>query len=112
MKSSMYLFFLYNFIADYLILYFVKKELFPHISRKRICMAAALFSASYIIWEIITIRMPFCFREILKWSEIILLFSFFFKIRSPKQIGRTLLICAAYLFFLGGGMSFFLHVHT
>ena len=70
----------YNFVADYIILFFIKRDLFPEKKQFQIIKAAAIFSMTYVIWEWTTTGMSPVTREILKWCSILALICRFFKI--------------------------------
>lgn len=72
----------YNFVADYIILFFIKRDLFPEKKQSQIIKAAAIFSMTYVIWEWTTTGMSPVTREILKWCSILALICRFFKITS------------------------------
>ena len=100
--------FLYNWAADYILLLFVKKDLYPEIKNRTILIGASACSLSYILWEGTAGKLPPYCRIILKWFLIFSILYILFKIRSVKKIGKTLSLFLCYLFLMGGAVSFFL----
>ena len=98
----------YNFVADYIILFFIKRDLFPEKKQFQIIKAAAIFSMTYVIWEWTTTGMPPVTREILKWCSILALICRFFKITSVSLFRKTITVFLCYLFLMGGSATFFL----
>ena len=98
----------YNFVADYIILFFIKRDLFPEKKQFQIIKAAAIFSMTYVIWEWTTTGMPPVTREILKWCSILALICRFFKITSVSLFRKTITVFLCYLFLMGGSVTFFL----
>ena len=62
--------FLYNWAADYILLLFVKKDLYPEIKNRTILIGASACSLSYILWEGTAGKLPPYCRIILKWFLI------------------------------------------
>lgn len=107
--------FLYNWAADYILLLFVKKDLYPEIKNRTILIGASACSLSYILWEGTAGKLPPYCRIILKWFLIFSILYILFKIRSVKKIGKTISLFLCYLFLMGGAVSFFLsciHIKT
>ena len=107
--------FLYNRAADYILLVFVKKDLYPEIKNRTILIGASACSLSYILWEGTAGKLPPYCRIILKWFLIFSILYILFKIRSVKKIGKTISLFLCYLFLMGGAVSFFLsciHIKT
>ena len=107
--------FLYNWAADYILLLFVKKDLYPEIKNRTILIGASACSLSYILWEGTAGKLPPYCRIILKWFLIFSILYTLFKIRSVKKIGKTISLFLCYLFLMGGAVSFFLsciHIKT
>ena len=100
--------FLYNMAADYILLLFVKKDLYPEIKNRMLLTGAAVCSVSYILWENTAERISPCYREVLKWFLLFIILSILFKIRSFKKIRKTISLFLCYLFLMGGAVSFFL----
>ena len=98
----------YNFVADYIILFFIKRDLFPEKKQSQIIKAAAIFSMTYVIWEWTTTGMSPVTREILKWCSILALICRFFKITSISLFRKTITAFLCYLFLMGGSVTFFL----
>ena len=98
----------YNFVADYIILFFIKRDLFPEKKQSQIIKAAAIFSMTYVIWEWTTTGMSPVTREILKWCSILALICRFFKITSVSLFRKTITVFLCYLFLMGGSVTFFL----
>lgn len=107
--------FLYNWAADYILLLFIKKDLYPEIKNRIVLIGASACSFSYILWEETAGRLPPYCRIILKWFLIFSILCILFKIRSVKKIGKTISLFLYYLFLMGGAVSFFLsciHIKT
>lgn len=107
--------FLYNWTADYILLLFVKKDLYPEIKNRTILIGASACSLSYILWEGTAGKLLPYYRIILKWFLIFSILYILFKIRSVKKIGKTISLFLCYLFLMGGAVSFFLsciHIKT
>ena len=98
----------YNFVADYIILFFIKRDLFPEKKQSQIIKAAAIFSMTYVIWEWTTTGMSPVTKEILKWCSILALICRFFKITSVSLFRKTITVFLCYLFLMGGSVTFFL----
>lgn len=98
----------YNFVADYIILFFIKRDLFPEKKQSQIIKAAAIFSMTYVIWEWTTTGMSPVTRGILKWCSILALICRFFKITSVSLFRKTITVFLCYLFLMGGSVTFFL----
>ena len=98
----------YNFVADYIILFFIKRDLFPEKKQSQIIKAAAIFSLTYVIWEWTTTGMSPVTRGILKWCSILALICRFFKITSVSLFRKTMTVFLCYLFLMGGSVTFFL----
>ena len=77
--------FLYNWAADYILLLFVKKDLYPEIKNRTILIGASACSLSYILWEGTAGKLPPYCRIILKWFLIFSILYILFKIRSVKK---------------------------
>ena len=96
------LMFFQNIIADYLILYLIKSDLYPDIPLRRVAMGALLSSIPYIFWyrmnafsgSGITI-LSTCF-----FMSLILLWTF--RIRSLSLYGKTMEKTIIYIFLMGG----------
>lgn len=107
--ESTFLFsFLYNLAADYILLLFLKKDLYPEIKDRAILIGAAFCSLSYILWEETSGKLPAHCRAILKWFLLFIILCILFKIRSVKNIGKTIRLFLCYLFLMGGAVTFFL----
>lgn len=107
--------FLYNWAADYILLLFVKKDLYPEIKNRIILIGASACSISYILWKETAGRLPTHCRIILKWFLFFSILCILFKIRSVKKMGKTISLFLCYLFLMGGAVSFFLsciHIKT
>lgn len=100
--------FVYNFLADYIVLFFVRKDLFPEIKLKRLLSIAFVFSFTYILWNSLTENSPSGFRVFLKWMIIYSLLCILFKIHSVKLFIKTVVVFLLYIFLLAGSLSFFL----
>ena len=89
--------FLYNWAADYILLLFVKKDLYPEIKNRTILIGASACSLSYILWEGTAGKLPPYCRIILKWFLIFSILYILFKIRSVKRMGKTisLFLCSS-----------------
>ena len=100
--------FIYNFVADYILLFFVRRDLFPEIKLKQVIKGAVYSSITYIIWDsIVEGRSPYC-KIILGSLIIFILLCLFFKIRSVKLLIKTVVIFLLYMFLLAGSVTFFL----
>ena len=55
--------FLYNWAADYILLLFVKKDLYPEIKNRTILIGASACSLSYILWEGTAGKLPGSFMS-------------------------------------------------
>lgn len=100
--------FIYNFVADYILLFFVRRDLFPEIKLKQVIKGAAFGSITYIIWDsTVAGRSPYC-KIILGSLIIFILLCLFFKIRSVKLLIKTVVIFLLYMFLLAGSITFFL----
>lgn len=100
--------FLYNFIADYIVLFFVKKELYPEMKLKKVIKGALCFSATYVIWDnIIKGRIPYC-KIFFKWIIVLVLLWYLFEIRSASVFAKTIAVFLLYMFLMGGSLSFLL----
>ena len=100
--------FLYNWAADYILLLFVKKDLYPEIKNRTILIGASACSLSYILWEGTAGKLPPYCRIILKWFLIFSILYILFKIRSVKKIGKTISLFLCYLFLI---LFFILHTY-
>lgn len=100
--------FVYNFLADYIVLFFVRKDLFPEIKLQRLLQNAFVFSLTYILWDNLTANSPYGFRVFLKWLLIYCLLCILFKIHSIKLFIKTVVIFFLYIFLLAGSVTFFL----
>lgn len=96
------LLFFQNMIADYLILYLVRSELYPDIPLRRVAMGALLSSITYIFWYslkaisgsgITILTACFFMNFVLLWT---------FRIRSVSLYGKTWGKAFVYTFLLGG----------
>ena len=100
--------FIYNFVADYILLFLVRKDLFPETKLKQVIRGAFSCSITYIIWDSITAgESPYC-KIVLGSSVIFILLCLFFKIRSVKLLIKTIVIFLLYMFLLAGSVTFFL----
>lgn len=99
---------LYNFIADGIVLFFVKKDLFPNIKGSQMLKCAVTFSASYLLWDNVVQDMNPYFKIFSKCLLIFLLLCIFFKIHSLKLLIKTTILLLLYMFLLAGSISFFL----
>ena len=100
--------FIYNFVADYILLFFVRKDLFLEIKLKQVIKGAAACSITYIIWNNIAAKeSPYC-KIFLGYPIIIILLCLFFKIHSVKLLIKTVVIFLLYMFLLAGSITFFL----
>lgn len=100
--------FLYNFMADYILLFLVKKDLFPEVKQKQVIKGAAACSITYIIWDnIVAGESPYC-KIFLGYPVIFILLCLFFKIHSVKLLIKTVVIFLLYMFLLAGSVTFFL----
>lgn len=100
--------FLYNFIADYILLFFVKRELYPEVKRKQVIKGALCCSATYSIWDnIIERKIPYC-KMFLKWIIVLIILCYLFKIHSIQIFIKTIAVFLLYLFLMGGSLSFLL----
>lgn len=100
--------FAYNFLADYIVLFFVRNDLFPEIKLQRLLQNAFAFSLTYILWDNLTENSPYGFRLFLKWLLIYSLLCILFKIHSVKLFIKTVVIFLLYIFLLAGSVTFFL----
>lgn len=100
--------FLYNFVADYILLFLVKKDLFPEIRLKQQIKGAFAFTATYILWDSLAGKLTPYFKVFSNWLLIFILICIFFKIRSVKLLIKTVIIFLLYMFLLAGSVSFFL----
>lgn len=96
------LLFFQNIIADYLILYLVKSDLYPDIALRRVAMGALLSSITYIFWYsikaisgrgITILTACFFMNFVLLWT---------FRIRSVSLYGKTIEKAFIYTFLMGG----------
>ena len=99
---------LYNFIADGIVLFFVKKDLFPNIKGSQMLKCAVTFSASYLLWDNVVQDMNPYFKIFSKCLLIFLLLCIFLKIHSLKLLIKTTILLLLYMFLLAGSISFFL----
>ena len=100
--------FLYNFIADYILLFFVKKELYPEMKLKKVVKGALCSSATYMIWDnIIKDRIPYC-KIFFKWIIVLILLWYLFEIHSAPVFAKTIVVFLLYMFLMGGSLSFLL----
>ena len=100
--------FLYNFIADYILLFFVKRKLYPEVKQKQVIKGALCCSATYIIWDnVIKRRISYC-KIPLKWIIVATLLCYLFKIRSVRVFAKTIVTFLSYMFLMGGCLSFLL----
>ena len=100
--------FLYNFVADYILLFFVKKDLFPEIRLKQQIKDAFAFTVTYIFWDSLAEGQPLYLKVFSKWLLVFILLCIFFKIRSVKLLIKTVIVFLLYMFLLAGSVSFFL----
>lgn len=100
--------FLYNFVADYILLFLVKKDLFPEIRLKQQIKGAVAFAVTYILWDSLAEGLPPYLKVFSKWLLIFILLCIFFKIRSVKLLIKTVIVFLLYMFLLAGSVSFFL----
>lgn len=100
--------FLYNFVADYILLFLVKKDLFPEIRLKQQIKDAFAFTVTYIFWDSMAEGQPLYLKVFLKWLLVFILLCIFFKIRSVKLLIKTVIVFLLYMFLLAGSVSFFL----
>ena len=100
--------FLYNFLADYILLFLVKKDLFPEIRLKQQIKGACAFAVTYVLWESLAGKLPPYFKVFSKWLLVFILLCIFFKIRSVKLLIKTVIVFLLYMFLLAGSVSFFL----
>lgn len=100
--------FCYNFLADYIILFFVRKDLFPEIKLKRVMQSAFIFSLTYMLWDDMTAQYASVFQVFLKWLFLYSTLCILFQIRSVKLFIRTAIVFFLYMFLLAGSVSFFL----
>ena len=100
--------FLYNFVADYILLFLVKKDLFPEIRLKQQIKGTFAFAATYVLWDSLEGKVNPYFHVFSKWLLVFILLCIFFKIRSVKLLIKTVIVFLLYMFLLAGSVSFVL----